>query len=60
MEKFMKPNWPAEAIILHLSHTSTVLPNKAVFLLNDETLAHEDANRHWIKAKVSEINDCRT
>ena len=37
----MELNWPAEAIILHLPHASTVLPKEAVFLLDDEALAYE-------------------
>ena len=37
----MELNWPAEAIILHLPHASTVLPKEIAFLLDDEALAYE-------------------
>jgi N-formylglutamate amidohydrolase len=37
----MELDWPAEAIILHLPHASTVLPKEAVFMLDDEALAYE-------------------
>ena len=33
----MELNWPAEAIILHLPHASTVLPKEAVFLLDSHS-----------------------
>ena len=34
-------NWPTDAIILHIPHASTVLPNKVAFLLGAENLAYE-------------------
>ena len=34
-------NWPADAIILHIPHASTVLPNEVAFLLGAENLAYE-------------------
>ena len=33
--------WQAEAIILHIPHASTVLPNNVEFLLENEALAYE-------------------
>jgi len=37
----LPPCWPAEAIILHIPHSSTVLPNNIEFLLENEALAYE-------------------
>ena len=37
----MALNWPAEAIILHIPHASTALPNNVEFLLGHEALAYE-------------------
>jgi N-formylglutamate deformylase len=34
-------NWPADAIILHIPHASTVLPSEVEFLLGHEALAYE-------------------
>jgi N-formylglutamate amidohydrolase len=34
-------NWPADAIILHIPHASTVLPSEVEFLLGQEALAYE-------------------
>ena len=34
-------NWPADAIILHIPHASTVLPSEVKFLLGQEELAYE-------------------
>ena len=34
-------NWPTDAIILHIPHASTVLPNEVAFLLGAENLAYE-------------------
>ena len=34
-------NWPADAIILHIPHASTVLPSEVAFLLGQEELAYE-------------------
>jgi N-formylglutamate amidohydrolase len=34
-------NWPADAIILHIPHASTVLPSEVEFLLGKEALAYE-------------------
>ena len=34
-------NWPTDAIILHIPHSSKVLPTEVVFLLGDEALAYE-------------------
>ena len=37
----MAINWPADAIILHIPHASTVLPSEVEFLLGQEALAYE-------------------
>jgi len=37
----MVMNWPTDAIILHIPHASTVLPNEVAFLLGAENLAYE-------------------
>jgi len=34
-------NWPADGIILHIPHASTVLPSEVEFLLGQEALAYE-------------------
>ena len=34
-------NWPTDAIILHIPHASTVLPNEVAFLLGAKDLAYE-------------------
>jgi len=34
-------NWPTDAIILHIPHSSKVLPTEVEFLLGDEALAYE-------------------
>jgi N-formylglutamate deformylase len=34
-------NWPTDAIILHIPHSSTVLPSQVEFLLGQEALAYE-------------------
>ena len=34
-------NWPADGIILHIPHASTVLPSEVEFLLGHEALAYE-------------------
>ena len=34
-------NWPADAIILHIPHASTILPTEVEFLLGHEALAYE-------------------
>ena len=34
-------NWPTSAIILHIPHASTALPNEVEFLLGHEALAYE-------------------
>ena len=37
----LPPYWPVEAIILHIPHASTALPNDVEFLLEHEALAYE-------------------